>query len=231
MGPGSQSLRAWVEWTLADVDERLGFANSSLLLVLAPAGRSPRRAIAGATRGIASGGLARYFADWADADPFATPAAWEMFESRGCASLADLYPGLGHAQRRFVDDFLASLGIGDQLSLRLPGNGVTDAYLTVHEPARIDSRPSRALRAVAPQLTDQLRSFLPHGLPESLSPRERQASELVAFGLTNAEIAQVMNVGPDTVKKHLLRTTAKLGLERRTQLAVAWTTGRPLILP
>ncbi len=37
-----------------------------------------------------------------------------------------------------------------------------------------------------------------------------------------------MNVGEDTVKKHLLRAMRRLGLERRTQLAVSWTTGRPL---
>lgn len=219
-----------MELVLADVDERRGFANSSLMLVLAPTRGSPRRAIAGATRGIATQGFARYLAQWADADPFATDAAWEMFESRSIASLAALYPGLRHSQRRFVDEFLASVGIADQLSLRIPGNGVTDAYLTVHEATSIDARRADLLSSLVPQLSNQLLDFLPRGLPEPLSCRERQASELVAFGFTNAEIARVMNVRPDTVKQHLQRATAKLGLEGRTQLAVTWTTGRQLML-
>ena len=52
----------------------------------------------------------------------------------------------------------------------------------------------------------------------------------MAFGLTNREISQALGVGADTVKKHLYRTMLKLGLERRTQLAVSWMTGRRIAL-
>jgi DNA-binding CsgD family transcriptional regulator len=221
----------WFAATLAAIDDGLGFRRSSLLLVLVSDGRTAARAFAGATHGPDVGVLGDYFERWASADPLATDAARERFARTGIASTSELYPGLDPPQRRFVDEFLSSIGIADQLSMRLPGNGVSDGYLTVHEP-RIIGRSERAqFEGLAPGLARQLRRFLPHGLSGPLSARERQAAELVAFGLTNAQIAAVLSVGVDTVKKHLFQAMAKLGIERRTQLAVSWTTGHRLPTP
>jgi len=41
----------------------------------------------------------------------------------------------------------------------------------------------------------------------------------------------VLHVEEDTVKKHVSRALARLGVERRTSLAVAWATGRRIDLP
>ena len=59
------------------------------------------------------------------------------------------------------------------------------------------------------------------GALESLTPREREILALVARGLANAEIAELLVVSPLTVKTHLARVFAKLGARDRAQLVVA----------
>ncbi|MGH2378353.1 MAG: response regulator transcription factor [Candidatus Limnocylindria bacterium] len=54
-----------------------------------------------------------------------------------------------------------------------------------------------------------------------LSPREVTVAQLVARGLTNEEIARELGLSPLTVKKHLERLYAKVGVGNRTALA-AW---------
>lgn len=221
-----RSLGEWLTSTLASVDRHLGFRQSSLMLALIGEAPYRRRAFAGEARGFAAETLAEYFRNWADCDPLASKPAWEMFQTQGRASTAALHEALDHAGRRFVDEFLQTIGIADQLSLRLPGGGATDGYLTIHEPHRISTTQTAALAALADGLARQLRRWLPKGLATDLSVRETQASELVTFGYTNREIAAFLGIGEETVKKHLYRATTKLGLDNRTELAVTWMTGR-----
>jgi DNA-binding NarL/FixJ family response regulator len=51
----------------------------------------------------------------------------------------------------------------------------------------------------------------------ALSPREREVVRLVAGGATNREVADALDVGPETVKTLLARTYAKLGVRRRAE--------------
>ena len=53
-----------------------------------------------------------------------------------------------------------------------------------------------------------------------LSPREREVAELVAQGLTNAEIAQRLIIAPGSVKKNVTRILSKLNLRDRVQLVI-----------
>lgn len=53
-----------------------------------------------------------------------------------------------------------------------------------------------------------------------LTGREREVLGLVARGLTNKEIARELSVSPATVKAHVERIIAKLGVSDRTQAAV-----------
>lgn len=55
----------------------------------------------------------------------------------------------------------------------------------------------------------------------SLTPSERRVLELIGGGLSNREIGDRLGVAEKTVKNHVTSLLAKMGLQRRTQVA-AW---------
>lgn len=55
-----------------------------------------------------------------------------------------------------------------------------------------------------------------------LTPREREIWELIAEGLTNAEIAKRLWVTVETVKFHASNLYPKLGVRNRTEAATAF---------
>lgn len=55
----------------------------------------------------------------------------------------------------------------------------------------------------------------------ALTDRERQVAGAVAEGLGNAEIARLLYLSHGSVKAHISSALTKLGLENRTQLAIA----------
>ncbi|MEU6173745.1 response regulator transcription factor [Streptantibioticus parmotrematis] len=56
-----------------------------------------------------------------------------------------------------------------------------------------------------------------------LSPREREILALIGEGLTNRQIGERLFLSEKTVKNHISRLLAKLGVERRVQAAVLAT--------
>ncbi|WP_020546613.1 response regulator transcription factor [Nonomuraea coxensis] len=85
------------------------------------------------------------------------------------------------------------------------------------------------LRRMLDRFAAQLPSAEPVAAAE-LTPREREVLLSVARGLSNAEIAARLEVAEATVKTHLGRVLAKLGLRDRAQVVVyAYEAG--LIVP
>ncbi|WP_328333193.1 MULTISPECIES: response regulator transcription factor [unclassified Streptomyces] len=60
-----------------------------------------------------------------------------------------------------------------------------------------------------------------------LSPREREVLVLIGEGLTNQEIGKRLYLSEKTVKNHISRLLAKLGVTRRVQAAVLATQAAP----
>ncbi|WP_338693136.1 response regulator transcription factor [Streptomyces sp. Q6] len=58
---------------------------------------------------------------------------------------------------------------------------------------------------------------------EGLTPREREILGLIGEGLTNRQIGRRLYLAEKTVKNHISRLLAKLGVERRIQAAVIAT--------
>ncbi len=90
--------------------------------------------------------------------------------------------------------------------------------------------------AVAGRLVNRLRAAPPEAPParETLSAREAEVLTLAGRGLTNAQIGRELFVSEATVKTHLLRAYAKLGVSSRTaavtramELGVLPSPGRP----
>lgn len=53
-----------------------------------------------------------------------------------------------------------------------------------------------------------------------LTPREREVLQLMAKGLTNAEIAETLYISKHTVKNHVSNIYRKLKVDDRTQIAL-----------
>lgn len=226
----ARSLPEFLDLALAAIDEHLGFPTSVFVLVLGEPPRPGRRAYAGVKHGSPPYVMEEYFERWSELDALASPAADEAFWRRGWASTEGVYGALDAARRRFVDDFLHRVGEPQQLSVRLIG-GHTDGYLTVTGPEPFGGDDRARLLAVGEALAGRLRPYLPRGIPGALTTREAQVTELVAMGMPNRQIAEILRIEEDTVKKHVSHATERLGLSRRTELAVAWATGGRVELP
>jgi DNA-binding NarL/FixJ family response regulator len=55
--------------------------------------------------------------------------------------------------------------------------------------------------------------------PQALTPREREVVELLAEGLTNAELAGRLFISPKTAAVHVSNILAKLGMASRSEVA------------
>ncbi len=77
-------------------------------------------------------------------------------------------------------------------------------------------RAARGETVLAPPVAARLLRQLREPAVERLTPRETQVLELVGQGLSNSAVAAVLLIGEATVKSHLLRVFAKLGVDDRT---------------
>jgi DNA-binding NarL/FixJ family response regulator len=84
---------------------------------------------------------------------------------------------------------------------------------------------------LTPRVTKEILSRgIPADMPHSqtkamfdaLSPRELDVASLVAEGLQNKEIGEMLTIQPESVKRMVNRVLRKLNLHSRIQIAVAW---------
>ncbi|MGW2208681.1 response regulator [Streptomyces sp. NPDC001781] len=142
-----------------------------------------------------------------------------------CRELRDRMPGLACLMLTSFDDEDALLdaimaGAAGYVLKQIRGSDLVSAVRTVAsgqsmlDPATT-ARLMRSLRADPAGSTPALPPEL-----EALSPRERDILALIGDGLTNREIGKRLYLSEKTVKNHISRLLAKLGVQRRVQAAV-----------
>lgn len=80
----------------------------------------------------------------------------------------------------------------------------------------------------APDIVDYIRTVAHIPTADAfkgLTARERELVELVAQGLSNAQIAERLYISNGTVRNHISTILEKTGLEHRTQIAVRYYAG------
>ncbi|GHF52817.1 DNA-binding response regulator [Streptomyces mashuensis] len=148
-----------------------------------------------------------------------------------CRELRSRMPGLACLMLTSFDDDDALLdaimaGAAGYVLKQIRGSDLVSAIRTVA------SGQSMLDPATTGRLMSSLRAESGDGRAEEpegedplagLSPREREILAFIGDGLTNREIAQQLFLSEKTVKNHISRMLAKLGVERRVQAAVLAT--------
>jgi DNA-binding NarL/FixJ family response regulator len=125
------------------------------------------------------------------------------------------------------DDFVwqaMHAGASGFLLRDVPPEDLVGAVRTVHRGDALLA-PSITRRLIEEFVSGPQPGAAPQSV-EALTEREREVLRLIAAGLTNAEIAKRLILGETTVKTHVTRVLAKLGLRDRVQAVVfAYETG------
>ncbi len=102
---------------------------------------------------------------------------------------------------------------------QIKGSGLVSAVRTVASGQSILD-PATTARLMRSLRTDP--AEVPSLPPElaGLSPRERDILALIGDGLANREIGEKLYLSEKTVKNHVSRLPAKLGVQRRVQAAI-----------
>jgi DNA-binding NarL/FixJ family response regulator len=118
----------------------------------------------------------------------------------------------------YVADALRAGASGFLLKDAPPEQLLTAIRVVAHGDALLDPAVTRAVIAAAVRRTGRSRPS--RALLRGLTHRETETLELLARGLTNAEIAEHMIVGEATVKTHVGHLFTKLDLRDRVQAVI-----------
>ncbi len=119
---------------------------------------------------------------------------------------------------QYVFEALRAGASGFALKSRPPEELVSGIRTVADGEALLAPSVTRRLIAHFTELTSTT-AKAPWGLGE-LTEREREVLELVARGLSNAELAATLRITLPTAKTHVSRILTKLGARDRTQLAI-----------
>ncbi|MFC9633562.1 response regulator [Streptomyces mirabilis] len=141
-----------------------------------------------------------------------------------CRELRSQLPELACLMLTSFDDEEALLdaimaGASGYVLKQIKGSDLVSAVRTVASgQSMLDpTTTARLMRSLRADPTE-----VPALAPElaGLSPRERDILALIGDGLTNREIGKKLYLSEKTVKNHISRLLAKLGVQRRVQAAV-----------
>jgi two-component system, NarL family, response regulator DevR len=141
-----------------------------------------------------------------------------------CRELRDRMPELACLMLTSFDDEDALLdaimaGASGYVLKQIKGSDLVSAVRTVASgQSMLD--PATTARLMRSLRTDPAEIPSPPSELASLSPRERDILALIGDGLTNREIGRRLYLSEKTVKNHISRMLAKLGVQRRVQAAV-----------
>ncbi|MGC0400467.1 two-component system response regulator DevR [Streptomyces sp. SAI-126] len=143
-----------------------------------------------------------------------------------CRELRSSMPELACLMLTSFDDEEALLdsimaGASGYVLKQIQGSDLVSAVRTVAAGQSLLD-PSATTRLMARLRQDQQPEEKPDALP-GLTDREREILALIGEGLTNRQIGQRLYLAEKTVKNHISRLLAKLGVERRIQAAVIAT--------
>ncbi|MDX2530957.1 response regulator transcription factor [Streptomyces europaeiscabiei] len=143
-----------------------------------------------------------------------------------CRELRSQMPELACLMLTSFDDEEALLdsimaGASGYVLKQIQGSDLVSAVRTVAAGQSLLD-PSATARLMARLRQDQQPEEEPDALP-GLTTREREILALIGEGLTNRQIGQRLYLAEKTVKNHISRLLAKLGVERRIQAAVIAT--------
>ena len=116
----------------------------------------------------------------------------------------------------FAPDLVESAleqGVSGYLSKALPARDLVDALCSVHDGQTVVSPPPAGSRPV--------NGLDWPGRNEGLTDRESEVLALITQGLSNADVARLTYLSPNTVKSYIRSSYRKIGVDSRTQ-AVLW---------
>ncbi len=102
----------------------------------------------------------------------------------------------------------------------LSGDSPLNQELAMQLIQRLSSEAQRYAESIPEPTKKERQESPPEPLTEPLTTRELQTLRLLSLGKTNREVAQDLRVSLSTVKAHVQRIIAKLGVSDRTQAAV-----------
>ncbi|MCQ8828394.1 response regulator [Streptomyces malaysiensis] len=143
-----------------------------------------------------------------------------------CRELRSRMPELACLMLTSFDDEEALLdsimaGASGYVLKQIQGSDLVSAVRTVAKGQSLLD-PSATAKLMARLRGSQEEEQQPDGLA-GLTEREREIVALIGEGLTNRQIGQRLYLAEKTVKNHISRLLAKLGVERRIQAAVIAT--------
>jgi DNA-binding CsgD family transcriptional regulator len=172
----------------------------------------------------------RYVEEAHHTDPFAQYASLHGRRQGRVLSLDRLDPDGLPGSRQYLESFLFRSGIYAKLVILLRAPGASAGIgLLGRDAGCFGPRDIALARLMSVHLENLFRLYSRQATasaaipsPAPLSPRQAEVAALVARGLTNREIAEALDIGTDTVKKHLTRALELTGCTNRTQLALEW---------